>query len=150
MFEKASRLRTGRVCEAGRIYLITTTTVRRQKLFSDWRLGRLLVHELRAQEQAGRARSIAWVVMPDHLHWLVELHEGDISALVLRVKCVSAQSINSASGTHGAVWQRGFHDRAIRREEDLQAIARYVLRNPIRAGLVERVGDYPLWDACWI
>ncbi|WPO98031.1 transposase [Pseudomonas sp. HR96] len=150
MFEKASHLRTGRVSETGRIYLISTATIRRQTFFSDWQLGRLVVAELRSQEHRGCARSIAWVLMPDHLHWLVQLHDGDISALVLRVKCLSAQSINRALGTRGAVWQRGFHDRAIRREQDLQAIARYIVRNPIRAGLVERVGDYPLWDACWI
>jgi len=29
-------------------------------------------------------------------------------------------------------------------------IARYIVANPLRAGLVSRVGDYPLWDACWL
>ena len=39
---------------------------------------------------------------------------------------------------------------AVRREEDLKMIARYIVTNPIRAGLVQKVGDYPLWDATWI
>jgi hypothetical protein len=29
-------------------------------------------------------------------------------------------------------------------------VARYVVMNPVRAGLVSRVGDYPFWDAAWI
>ena len=39
---------------------------------------------------------------------------------------------------------------ARRREEDLQDVARYVVRNPIRAGLVRSVHEYSLWDAVWI
>ena len=42
------------------------------------------------------------------------------------------------------------HDRALRRDEDLLAVARYIVANPLRAGLVRRVGDYPLWDAVWL
>ncbi|NUT74814.1 hypothetical protein HNO86_07130 [Pseudomonas sp. C1C7] len=42
------------------------------------------------------------------------------------------------------------YDRAVRREKDVKHLARYVVANPIRAGLVERVHDYPLWDACWL
>ncbi len=49
-----------------------------------------------------------------------------------------------------ALWQKGFHDRALRREEDLVTVARYVVANPLRAGLVEKLGDYPLWDAIWV
>jgi hypothetical protein len=49
-----------------------------------------------------------------------------------------------------AVWQSGFHDRALRQEEELQTIARYIVANPLRAGLVKRVGDYAHWDAMWL
>ena len=48
------------------------------------------------------------------------------------------------------VWQQGFHDRALRREDDLVKVARYVVANPLRAGLVRKYGDYPLWDAIWV
>jgi hypothetical protein len=29
-------------------------------------------------------------------------------------------------------------------------MARYIIANPLRAGLVDRIGDYPLWDAMWL
>ena len=48
------------------------------------------------------------------------------------------------------VWQKGYFDRALRYEEDLKAAARYIIANPLRAGLVAQVGDYPLWDAIWL
>lgn len=67
-----------------------------------------------------------------------------------RIKGRSAISINRVLGSQGQLWQKGFHDRAIRKEEDLQAIARYVVANPLRAGLVDKIGDYPLWDAIWL
>ena len=44
---------------------------------------------------------------------------------------------------------RGFHDRAIRREEDLQTVARYVIENPIRAGLADTLEAYPFWGCAW-
>jgi hypothetical protein len=59
-------------------------------------------------------------------------------------------SINRASGTRGAFWQSGYHDRAIRDGEELRPFARYIVANPVRAGLVEKTGDYPLGDACWL
>lgn len=147
---QSCRLRLGRYCEPGRPYLLTTATHQRQPLFHDFDLGRLLVAQLRAASDEGWATSLAWVVMPDHLHWLIELHERPLDVLMRRIKSNSSRYINRRLGRSGALWQQGFHDRAIHREEDLRSIARYVIANPLRAGLVQRVGDYPLWDACWL
>ena len=48
------------------------------------------------------------------------------------------------------VFQKGFYDHAVRDDEDLRALARYLVANPVRAGLVDRVNDYPHWDAVWL
>jgi len=48
------------------------------------------------------------------------------------------------------IWQRGFHDHALRREEDLASAARYIVANPLRAGLCGKIGDYPYWNAQWL
>jgi len=50
----------------------------------------------------------------------------------------------------GPVWQKGYYDHALRDEENLAAVARYIVANPLRAGLARNVADYPLWDAVWI
>ncbi|MCX7627310.1 MAG: transposase [Methylophilaceae bacterium] len=141
----ASALRRGRHSEAGRIYLVTTVTRERQHIFRDFHAARVLVQALRQEEAMRRATTLAYVVMPDHLHWLMQL--GEVAALpdvVRAVKAVTAHRLG------GAIWQKGFHDHALRREEDVVALARYVVANPLRAGLVKRLGDYPHWDAMWL
>ncbi|RRV26310.1 transposase [Pseudomonas sp. o96-267] len=146
----SSSLRVGRFSETQRIYLLTATTENREMLFSDFTVGRLVVAELKAAQQDGLAESLAWVLMPDHLHWLVALQQGLISDLMRRIKGRSAKRINALLGRQGKLWQDGFHDRALRREEDILPAARYIVANPLRADLVSRVGDYPLWDSVWL
>ncbi len=146
----SERLRRGRFSEAGRTYLITTATAARQCVFADWIAGRAVVAELRSVHDDGLVESLAWVLMPDHLHWLLTLRSGGLPALMKRVKGRSAASLKSSFGHRGAVWQSGYHDRALRRESDIIVAARYLVGNPVRAGIVTRIGDYPLWDAVWL
>jgi len=83
--------------------------------------------------------------MPDHLHWLMQLGDvRDLSAVVQSVKALSSKRIGHR------IWQQGFYDHAVRDEENIKAIARYIVANPVRAGLVSRIGDYPHWDAVWL
>ncbi|SDA19982.1 hypothetical protein SAMN03159355_02052 [Pseudomonas sp. NFPP10] len=62
------RLFKGRRSEIGRIYSVTAVTEQRCRVFSDFHLGRLVVDQLREQHEAGLTHSLAWVVMPDHIH----------------------------------------------------------------------------------
>lgn len=143
-------LRRGRCSVAGQIYLLTCVTKDRQPVFDDFFCARLLVRELARTEEEGLVDTLAWVVMPDHLHWLVSLRKGDLSGLMQRLKARSAQAINRRAGRQGTLWQRCFHDHAARHEHDLVALARYVVANPVRAGLVRSVRCYPHWDCVWI
>jgi REP element-mobilizing transposase RayT len=141
----AHRLRAGRHSQAGHVYLVTAVTRQRRPLFRSLRAARYLIRAMQTEQQLGRAATLAFVVMPDHLHWLVELEgPADLSAVVQAVKSVTAHRVG------GPVWQDGFHDHALRREEDLVKAARYLVANPLRAGLVTRLGDYPHWDAIWL
>ncbi|MGB3124341.1 MAG: transposase [Pseudomonas sp.] len=147
---QSHRLRHGRYSEHGRSYLITVVAHYRQRLFTDLFLGRLLVAEFRRAHAQGLVDSLAWVIMPDHLHWLFELKQQTLADVVRRTKSRSTLTINRRRQSKERVWQPGYHDRAVRVEEDVRKMARYIIANPIRAGLVERVGDYPLWDAAWL
>lgn len=69
--------------------------------FSDWRMGRLLVDELRHVQEQQLADSLAWVVMPDHIHWLLQLNSHSLSSVVQRVKSKSAIAINRARSCSG-------------------------------------------------
>ena len=146
----SKQLLKGRFSEPGRIYLLTTVTEQRRPIFSDFHLGRLVVNQLKHAHDEGIVHSIAWVVMPDHCHWLVELRHKTLGELMCRIKSRSSVTVNQASQSSQRLWKKGYHDRALRQEDDVKATARYIVRNPIRARLTTGIGDYPLWDACWV
>ena len=144
----ASHLRKGRVSIPGQIYLVTCVTRERLPLFRDFKAGRTVVAALRHHAANRNAHTLAYVVMPDHLHWLFELGENaTLPRLLASLKSYTARRIDHGGQT---LWQKGYHDHALRRDEDVPALARYVVANPLRAGLVARLGDYPLWDAVWL
>ncbi|AZE94055.1 Transposase [Pseudomonas orientalis] len=143
-------LRRGRYSETGRVYLVTAVVYQRRPVFTDLFLGRLLVAELKRAHDLGLVASLAWVIMPDHLHWMFELRDATLPQVMQQVKSRSTLTINRNCCTRGAFWQHGYHDRAARAEEDLVKIARYIIANPLRARLVEHIGDYSLWDATWL
>jgi REP element-mobilizing transposase RayT len=153
----ARDLRKGRYSENNRIYLVTTVTDQRQKIFTDFPLGRKIVHAMSYQQQQQKVNSLAFVIMPDHFHWLFALQNDSSLAEVMRsVKGSSAYQIQKIRRERGeiprkqALWQDGYHDHAVRKEEDLQQLARYIVANPLRAGIVNKIANYPLWDATWL
>jgi len=138
----AKNLRKGRVSLQNQTYLITTVTACRLPIFADFQNARHLIGTLKTE---ANAQTLAFVVMPDHLHWLMTLiNQGQLPKVVKGIKSVSARKIGKP------VWQAGYHEHALRQEANLQATARYIIANPLRAGLVERIGDYPHWDAVWL
>lgn len=147
---KGCLLRRGRCSEPGRIYLLTTVTQQRRPLFLDFQHARTVIRHLRQADQENSCQSLAWVVMPDHVHWLIALKDETLSNLMRRFKARSSHMLRKAGCRSARVWQAGYHDRALRREEDVVMAARYIIANPLRAGLVEKVGNYPHWDAVWV
>lgn len=141
----------GRFSEANRVYHITVCTENRQPWFRDFACGRVVVNQMYQIHQQQMLSSLAWVLMPDHLHWLLQLGQKQTLSHVIKLfKGRSAAAVNQHLQRQGSLWQRGFHDHALRRDEDQQQVARYIIANPLRAGLVEKIGDYPLWDAIWL
>jgi REP element-mobilizing transposase RayT len=93
---------------------------------------------------------LAWVLMPDHWHALVELGEdGNLAKAMHLVKGRSSHALSRATGRPGPLWEPGYHDRALRQDDDVVVAARYVIANPIRAGLVDKAADYRFWGCRW-
>jgi putative transposase len=144
-------LRRGRWTDPGRVYLVTTVTEGRQPWFADADIAMPVARQTLDPLIVLDARMPCWVLMPDHFHALVELGaQHDLSRVVQHLKSRLATAANQALGRRGRLWQKGFHDRALRVDEDLRTTARYIVANPIRAGLVARAGDYPYWNADWL
>ncbi len=98
-----------------------------------------------AIEEEKWASTLCFVVMPDHFHWLMQLGEPkELSSLVQQVKSWSSKAIGKS------IWQKGFYDHALRKDENVKEIARYIVTNPLRANIVTNINDYPHWDATWL
>ncbi len=83
------------------------------------------------------AETLAFVVMPDYVHWLMQL--GAASSLSDTVRRYKAK-VSVLLGQR--IWQRGFHDHALCAEEDIVSTACYIVANPLlRAGLCDKIGD---------
>jgi len=147
---KGHALRKGRYSESGRIYLVTTCCFERRTHFRRDQAAILVMEELRRQGQVGDCLSLAYVVMPDHAHWLVQLTGSTgLSKIVGRLKGRTSYLLGRSNPSLGRIWQSGFHDHALRTEEDLADIGNYLIHNPVRAGIVDDVDKYSYWDSIW-
>lgn len=148
MKRNSSALRRGRYSASGHIYHVTFTTINRFRFFEDFSASREFIHVIRAE--SAHTTTLAFVVMPDHAHWLLQLNSKSLSDTVQTIKSISSRRINILSTRTGTLWQDGFYDQGIRAEDSLVDIARYIIMNPVRAGLVRSVREYPHWDAVWV
>lgn len=154
-YPHGKNLRKGRVSAIGNVYSITWVTYQRKPWFSDFALGRMVVSALRRAHDAGTVESLAFVVMPDHVHWLMALRKGSLQAAMREVKSHSGYHAKQHiferdSENPRIIWQEGYYDHALRSKESLRDEARYIVMNPVRAGLVSSIREYPLWDAKWL
>ncbi len=140
------RLLIGRRSIQGACYMLTTTVADRQRIFIDDATVECVIEALRCSDREKRSRTLAWVVMPDHVHWLMQLGNGNISRCMQAFKSRSSRAVNLHRGGEGALWQRGFYDHCVRSDESLLAQADNLMQNPVRSGLATKVGEYPY---CW-
>lgn len=143
-------LRKGRYSQEHGTYLITVITDERVPWFQQFDLGCTMCRCMEMSDQNSDSRMLCWVVMPDHFHALVRIGKEDLSSVVRRLKAGSASRLNRQIGRKGRFWMPGFHNHGLRSEESLKDIARYIVGNPLRAGMVTKYGDYPFWDAVWL
>ena len=145
-------LRKGRLSESNREYFITFNTLNRVPYFDDFFLAQLFCQQIETNQQDHKCTWLTWVLMPDHFHGLVKLddHSSTLSTIVGNLKGSSAFKINKHRQKSGNLWQPSFYDRALRADENRLNIARYIVANPLRKGLVKSVKDYPFWNSMYL
>jgi len=143
-------LRKGRYSQPSGLYFVTFTTADRIPWFQVFEFAAIMCRCLQDTECLLDAVSLCWVVMPDHVHLLLEVREADLGRVIRQLKARSALRLNFEIGRKGRFWTPSFHDHALRRDENVKGVARYIVANPLRAGLATRVGDYPFWNAVWM
>ena len=126
------------------VFSVTIATQGRGDIFRDISFGLDCIYILRVLRRESGCPIYAYCLMPDHVHLLV----GTSAKTPLprfvgawKSRCYRAGRLR---GYVDPFWQRSFYDHAIRADEDLRVAARYVLANPVRAGLVSDFRLYPL------
>jgi len=124
----------GRFSQAHQFYHVTLCTDNRLAWFSDIHCGRIVVRQMRRLHEERKLDSIAWVVMPDHLHWLFQLGETkSLSNVIKDLKGRTAIELNAYLQRKGTIWQRGFYDhgyvkkRILKKFRVILSPTRYVL-----------------------
>jgi putative transposase len=125
-------------------YFVTFCTFDRRAVFSDVALGHRVISQFRRTCAKTKFAILAYCLMPDHAHLLVEgrSERSDFRGLIKSLKQSSGQ--RHASRTKRRLWQEGYWDRVLRPDDDAKKVARYIVENPVRAGLVRCAADYPL------
>ena len=97
-----------------------------------------------------RYRLLAWVIIPNHVHVLIEMFPGyPLADLLHSWKSFTAHEANNLLGRKGKFWQTEYFDRFIRNEEHFNNAVFYIHNNPVKAGLVSSPEDYRFSSASW-
>jgi REP element-mobilizing transposase RayT len=143
-------LRKGRHSKRGCVYHVTFRLEKNRQYLTDQQR-RLISKYVESTELRSYWTLLAWVVMPDHVHLLFELTGNKtLSQLIGRIKSKTALELNRGFATKNSIWQKGFYDHGLRSEESLLNTARYIIANPIRAGICSSARFYPYWSLAWL
>jgi putative transposase len=127
------------------MFSITICTWNRRRLFEIDGHAKAVVSAFETGRFGRGTERFAYCLMPDHLHLLLALSDGNLVDLIGGWKRFTGSRLKK-EGLDGPFWQRGFYDHALRKEEHVRKVAEYIVDNPVRAGLVESWRDYPY---CW-
>jgi putative transposase len=102
-----------------------------------------LVQDALLHFDGARYRLIAWCLMPNHVHAVVEIVDGhSLTDIVRSWKSFTARKANSELGRSGAFWHPDYFDRYMRNEAHLAQTVEYVELNPVKARLVESAAEW--------
>ena len=141
-----------------RPYHLTWGTVHRKAALNNRELVVSLIESLEAEANDAGILVYAYCFMPEHVHLLLSpegmFPEGmppegvpsergkDVVQFVQAYKSKTTR-LFWRMGNRGKLWQHGFYDHIVRQEENIKQVARYILDNPVRRGLVDGFLEYP-------
>jgi putative transposase len=128
-------------------YFLTFCTYRRRPYFQRASSVEAVSAHFRRAATEELFSVIAYCFMPDHVHLLVEAEREDSDLKRFSKLAKQLAGFHFRRDTGQPLWQRYGYERVLRGNEDSQAVARYIIENPLRARLAQRVDDYPFWGS---
>jgi len=132
------------ILNPSRTFFVTTKTAMGKQLLQSERNANLLIETLRSLVADRKFKLHDFVVMPDHVHLLIEV-AGDmtIEKAMQFVKGRFSHRLSHEFGFKGEVWQRGFAEVQVMNHQALEAHRAYIGENPVKAGLARSAEEYP-------
>ena len=124
-------------------YFLTFCTHARHKIFTNPEMVGCARRQIMSAAHAQAFAIIAYVFMPDHLHLLVEGKRDDADLKSFAHLAKQKSGYAHARSYHRRLWQPSYYDRVIRDDEETWDVIRYIVMNPVRAGIVKDFRLYP-------
>ena len=124
-------------------YSLRFSTHAQRQIFTCREVVDLILEQFSRSATEQQFAILAYCFMPDYVHLLVEgqAETSDCKRFIARAKQYSG--FYYLKQYRDRLWQRYGFERVLRNEEITMVVARYILANPVRGGLVDRVEDYP-------
>jgi len=126
-----------------RTYFVTQCCHERRRYFADPVRCEWLLRHLRGISTAHSFAILAYCIMPNHIHLLVDglLPTSDFLHFMKTLKIKTSREFASGNGT--SLWQKKYFDHILRPKESMDSVAWYIWLNPVRRGLARTPGLYP-------
>ena len=131
---------------AGALYHVTSRGDRREDIYHDDIDRTLWLATLAHCCERFNWAIHAWCQMSNHYHVVIETAEGNLAAGMRQLNGVYTQSYNRRHGRVGHVYQGRYKAILVERDSYLLELLRYVVLNPLRAGMVKSPGAWP-WSS---
>jgi putative transposase len=137
---------TERVQEPGAYYNVGVRGARQLPISFDDRDRRFYVQLFGATVQRFGWRCVAWCLMPNHVHFAIQIAEVNLSNGMYVLNHTYARWLNGRHGYRGHAFDRRFYAGEIESDPHLFELVRYIVLNPVRAGLCSSPEEWP-WSS---
>jgi putative transposase len=130
--------------QAESLHFITFSCFHRLPFLSSSDSKALIEQQLERTRSAHKARIYAYVLMPEHVHLL--MNEPPAILLGQFLKSLKQETSRKLKGEREHFWQARYYDRNIRGSDELSEVIHYIHQNPMKRGLACAPADYP-WSS---
>jgi REP element-mobilizing transposase RayT len=141
---RSIRLQGYNYSQAG-AYFVTICTFQRQHLFGTVNNGEIQLNPIgqivsgswqKIPQHFPNAELDEFILMPDHLHGIIVISEQaeqsiSLTTIIQNFKSIATRKINKITQNSGvSIWQRNYHERIVRNDQELHRLREYILTNP--------------------
>jgi putative transposase len=143
MAHPARNAASANILSSSRTFFATTGSHMGRRVLQSERNAELLISVLRSLVAEHKFELHDFVVMPNHLHLLLTVHDQmTIEKAMQLIKGRFSHRLSAELGYKGEVWQRGFSELQVMNRESFEKHREYIAQNPVKAGIAASADEY--------